>query len=270
MTHDADDYSDALVLNVARKCSNTIVTIHNAGIRLVDQWIDHPNITAVIFGHLPGQDSGRAAVQVLYGDVSPSGKLPYTVARNETDYDAPDPDDPEGKYALFPQSDFDEGIYHDYRHFDNNDIEPRFEFGFGLSYTTFSYSSLGIQQATPKKPRSRLPPKKTTGPGGNSALWDNLVRVTATVQNTGDVNGAEAAQLYVGLPGPDVAVRQLRGFEKVTIRAGGQAKVTFDLTRRDLSYWDTAEQDWMLRRGEYKIYVGASSRDLPLKGSFKI
>jgi beta-glucosidase len=81
-----DDYSDALILNVAASCANTIVVIHNAGIRLVDQWIEHPNVTAVVFAHLPGQDSGRAVVQLLYGFESFSGKLPYTVAKNESDY----------------------------------------------------------------------------------------------------------------------------------------------------------------------------------------
>jgi beta-glucosidase len=83
-----DDFSDGLILNVANNCSNTIVVIHNAGVRLVDQWIEHPNVTAVIFAHLPGQDSGRAITQLLYGVQSPSGKLPYTVAKNESDYNA--------------------------------------------------------------------------------------------------------------------------------------------------------------------------------------
>lgn len=100
--------------------------IHNAGIRLVDQWIEHPNITAVIFAHLPGQDSGRALVQLLYGYESFSGKLPYTVAKNESDYlNSGNPDEPEGIYALFPQADYDEGIFIDYRDFDRKNITPR-------------------------------------------------------------------------------------------------------------------------------------------------
>jgi len=77
-----DDFSDALVMNIANQCGNTMVVIHNAGIRLVDQWIDHPNVTALIFAHLPGQDSGRALVSLLYGDENPSGKLPYTVSQH--------------------------------------------------------------------------------------------------------------------------------------------------------------------------------------------
>ncbi|RSL50242.1 hypothetical protein CEP53_008875 [Fusarium sp. AF-6] len=248
-----DDYSDGLVLNVARKCANTIVTIHNAGIRLVDQWIDHPNITAVIFAHLPGQDSGRAAVSVLYGDSNPSGKLPYTVGKNEPDHEAVNPDVGVGRYELFPQSDFSEGIFLDYRHFDKNGIEPRFEFGFGLSYTTFEYSGLHIEQLCPECSRPKLPPPfNGTAVGGNPALWKTLVSVSAVVRNTGPVDGAEAAQLYVSLPGDDIPIRQLRGFDKVFLSAGGEAP------------------DWVLRAGEYKVYVGASSRDLRLEGGFTI
>lgn len=81
-----DSFSDALVKDIAAKCDNTIVTIHNAGVHLVDEWIEHLNVTAVIFAHLPGQDSGEALTKLLYGDVSLSGKLPYGVPRNESDY----------------------------------------------------------------------------------------------------------------------------------------------------------------------------------------
>lgn len=82
----SDEYSDTLVSNVAGKCNNTIVVLHNAGIRLVDAWIENENVTAVIFAHLPGQDSGRAVVELLYGRANPSGRLPYTVARKAEDY----------------------------------------------------------------------------------------------------------------------------------------------------------------------------------------
>jgi len=81
-----DDYSDALVLNIAKQCNNTIVVIHNAGVRLVDQFADNPNVTAIMYAHLPGQDSGRALVSLLYGESNPSGKLPYSVPKNESDY----------------------------------------------------------------------------------------------------------------------------------------------------------------------------------------
>lgn len=254
-------------MNVAAKCSNTIVVIHNAGIRLVDQWIENPNVTAVIFGHLPGQDSGRALVQLLYGVKSFSGKLPYTVAMNESDYNAYEPDLPEGEFALFPQSNFSEGVYIDYRDFDAKNITPRYEFGYGLTYTTFAYSDLSVSLLS-NASTSYLPPKSSISQGGAEALWDVVAQVSAVVTNTGSVDAAEVAQLYVGIPnGP---LRQLRGFSKNDITVGQKVTVEFDLMRRDLSSWNTTAQEWGLEQGTYGIYVGASSRILPLSGSLVI
>ncbi|KAJ5137143.1 hypothetical protein N7448_005697 [Penicillium atrosanguineum] len=262
-----DDYSDILITNVAKKCPNTVVVIHNAGIRLVDDWIENDNITAVIFAHLPGQDTGRSLVDLLYGRANPSGKLPYTVAKKASDYGALlSPTEPEGKYWLFPQDDFTEGQFIDYRAFDKSDINPRFEFGFGLSYTTFEYSGLKLQKN--KKPTSQYPPGAAIVEGGNPHLWDELITITAQVQNSGSVDGDEVAQLYLGIPGGPV--RQLRGFEKVTIGTGKSETVTFQLTRRDLSNWDVNAQQWALQKGQYKVYVGQSSRSLPLQTSFSI
>lgn len=278
-----DDFSDQLVNNIADKCNNTIVVVHNAGTRLVDQWIDHPNVKAVLFGHVPGQDSGRAIVKLLFGFESPSGKLPYTVAKNESDYGAVlKPAVGEGKYVNFPQDDFSEGVYLDYRAFDKKGIDPRFEFGFGLSYTTFSFSSLKTAVGGKTKRWAggygyggKSPSLSTypTGPivsGGAKDLFDVVATVTATVKNTGSMTGAEVAQLYVGIPGNGQPVRQLRGFDKVTLKPGKSAQVTFELRRRDLSIWDVEAQKWKLQKGEYKIYVGSSSRKLPLKGSLTI
>lgn len=104
--------------------------------------------------------------------------------------------------------------------------------------------------------------------GGSEDLWDILAHVTAEVANTGSVHGAEVAQLYLGIPGG--LVRQSRWFDKVNIHPGQQPIVNLDLTRRDLSVWDTIAQKWKLQSGAYKIYVGASSRDLPLLGTLAI
>jgi beta-glucosidase len=258
-----DDYSDALVLNIAKQCSNTIVVIHNAGIRLVDQFADNPNVTAIMYAHLPGQDSGRAVVSLLYGDANPSGKLPYSVPKNESDFGTlVGPAQPEGVYWLFPQDDFDEGVYIDYRSFDAKNITPRYEFGFGLSYTTFSYSNLKIEKIANVGSMGMYPVGAVVE-GGQEDLWDVLFHVTATITNIGAVDGAEVGQLYVGIPG--APIRQLRGFAKVDVTPAGSVDVGFDLMRRDLSVWDTAAQKWKLQTGAYDIWVGGSSRDLPLK-----
>lgn len=253
-----DDFSDGLVLNVASKCANTIVVIHAAGVRLVDQWIDHPNVTAAIIAHLPGQDSGEALVKLLYGEAGFSGKLPYTLAKNESDYEVYAPCGRGPSNTTDPQCDFAEGVYVDYRHFDEKNITPRFEFGFGLSYAAFNYSSLLIEPLR-TKPESRRPVLSS-----DEKLWDVVTTVNATVSNVGAVAGAEVAQLYLGIP--NSPPKQLRGFEKIPLNAGESAEVSFELTRRDFSVWDVVTQGWVIQEGDYAIYVGASSRDIRLTG----
>ncbi|KAF2018791.1 glycoside hydrolase family 3 protein [Aaosphaeria arxii CBS 175.79] len=265
-----DNYTDTLILNVAKKCSSTIVILHNAGTRLADPWIEHPNVTAVIYAHLPGQEPGRAIVSLLYGDINFSGKLPYTIAKQDTDYGNllwPETTVQQGFFEKFPQSNFTEGVYVDYRHFDRSNINPRFEFGFGLSYTLFNYSDLAIQKmgnTTPELPSGSI------GEGGQIDLWETIARASAVVSNIGDVDGAEVAQLYIGIPGDDVPVKQLRGFEKPFLKAGEKSRVWFDLLRRDLSVWDAETQRWRLRSGSYQVWIGASSRRLPLHGTLEI
>ncbi|KAL5611744.1 hypothetical protein BROUX41_000681 [Berkeleyomyces rouxiae] len=263
-----DDYTDGLIKHVASKCANTIVVLHNSGPRLVNQFADHENITAILFGHLPGQDTGPAVTAILYGDVAPSGRLPYTVARNESDYFSADPDGPEGPFQIFPQSDFVEGVFVDYRYFDQQGIEPQYEFGFGLSYTTFAYSNLSIS-ALPDADLSPLP----TGPvveGGQEDLWDVLYTISVKVENTGSRLGKEVPQLYIQIPTPGAPEKQLRGFDKIEINPGDAVEVVFPLTRRDLSFWDVIEQKWRLPRGEFGAFVGQSSRRTALEGSFSI
>ncbi|KAK1656707.1 glycoside hydrolase superfamily [Colletotrichum godetiae] len=247
-----DDFSDGLVLSVADKCANTIVVVHAAGIRLVDQWIDHPNITATVIAHLPGQDSGPALVELLYGEASFSGKLPYTLARNESDYSVYAPCGRQSN-TTSPQCDFEEGVYVDYRAFDESGIEPRFEFGFGLTYTQFTYSSLRV-----KATDILIGDAPST-----EALWEVILDVEATLNNTGHRAGEEVVQLYVSIP--NSPPKQLRGFEKVPLNIGESGTVQFKLTRRELSVWDVVAQTWTLQEGNYTVFVGASSRNLPLR-----
>lgn len=260
-----NEFSDNLVKNVAANCSNTIVVVHSAGIRVVDEWIDHPNVTAVVFGLLPGQESGNSIVDVLYGDVPPSGRLPFTVAKKEKDY---------GSLlnstissGPFPQSNFSEGLYIDYRHFDKYNTTPRFEFGFGLSYSTFSYSDLVVSAVSNKT--AEYPTVEASIPqGGHAELWDVLYNVTVSIANSGNVSSAEVPQLYVEVP--DAPKNQLRGFDRVKLEVGETKQVTFPLTRRDLSIWDVVAQEWKLQKGTYPIRVGASSRDVKLTGEIEI
>ncbi|KAI7542965.1 glycoside hydrolase family 3 protein [Hortaea werneckii] len=256
-----DEFSDRLVQNVAANCSNTIVVMHDAGIRVVDSWIDHPNVTAVLYAMLPGQESGNAIADVLYGDVSPSGRLPFTVAKKESDY---------GlllnstiSFEPFPQSNFTEGLYIDYRYFDKHNITPRYEFGYGLSYSSFDYSDISVECHDETAPEYVPSTTNTTIQGGDSALWEALYTVKASVTNSGQVAAHEVPQLYLGVP--NAPERQLRGFERVFVKPGETQQVEFKVTRRDLSIWDVVRQDWQLQKGRYSVDVGASSRDIKLQ-----
>jgi len=248
---------DTLVRTVAGSCRNTVVVIHSVGAILMEAWIAHANVTAVVLAHLPGQESGGALVDVLWGAVNPSGKLPYTVARREADYCC------RVQYAwtgVFPVQDFTESLLVDYRWFDARAIEPRFEFGFGLSYTTFTYAA-GLAVAPQTRPLAQTPFAAT------------VIAVTATLTNSGGVPGKEVVQLYLSLPAAAPAgtpLRQLRGFEKVLLRPGESREVTFALTKRDLSYWDEPAAQWRALPGSYGISVGASSRILPATASVVI
>jgi len=137
---------------------------------------------------------------------------------NESDYGLLlAPSQAEGEFAFFPQSNFTEGVFIDYRRFDAMDITPRFEFGFGLSYTTFSYSSLSVQ-ASSFKPS--VYPTGAIIPGGASDFWDTVARVTTVVRNTGSVTAAEVPQLYVGIPAQGQPRQAAPRFRQTDIAAG--------------------------------------------------
>jgi beta-glucosidase len=155
---------DTLINTVAANCNNTVVVIHAVGTVLLEAFIDHPNVTAVLFAGLPGQESGNALVDILYGDVNPSGKLPFTMAKKRADYGVDVMYTPNAK---IPQENFSEGLFIDYRHFDKNGIEPRFPFGFGMSYTTFKYSDLYIAKLG--FPEQYSPSKGYSAGVGNSS-----------------------------------------------------------------------------------------------------
>lgn len=148
---------DDLIKNVSSICNNTIVVLHTVGPVLVSEWNENPNITAILWAGLPGQESGNALVDVLYGKVNPGGKSPFTWGKTQKDYGPTILKEPNhGKKS--PQADFTEGIFIDYRGFDKADIEPVYEFGFGLSYTSFSYSDLKVEalKAKPYVPTTGL------------------------------------------------------------------------------------------------------------------
>ncbi|KAI8582566.1 hypothetical protein K450DRAFT_227770 [Umbelopsis ramanniana AG] len=228
---------DALIEAVADANPNTIVVLHTVGPVLMP-WLS--KVKAVINAGLPGQESGNSLADVLFGDVNPSGRLPYTNAKKASDYPAHAVDAAEIDYT--------EGLLIGHRWFDAKNIEPLFPFGFGLSYTKFGYNALKVKAAGSK------------------------VSITATIKNTGKVDGAEIPQLYIGFPkSAGEPPKVLRGFEKVFLKAGHSTKVTFDLdTAKELSIWNSDARKWEVVKGSFTVYVGASSRDIRLQGTFKL
>ncbi|KAK7457801.1 hypothetical protein VKT23_010141 [Stygiomarasmius scandens] len=261
---------DELIAAAVNSSSNVVVVMHVPGVVDIEKWVDNENVTAVIAAWYPGQESGNGLVDVLFGDVNPSGKLPFTWAKNYEDYY---PNTIVADAVTNPQSNFTEGIFIDYRWFDAQNITPRYEFGFGLSYTTFEYSELLLDSSTAHVDEHAI--QETNEPflefDGSNSLYDVLFTVSATITNTGNVTGSEVAQLYISIPEHDQPPRVLRGFRKVkNIAAGASLTASFEIRRKDLSVWDVINQTWYIPRGEFTIYVGSSSRTLPLVSKSKL
>ena len=332
---------DTLIKNVSAINPNTIVVMHTVGAVEVKDWFDNENVTAIVWAGVPGQESGNAITDILYGKTSP-GRTPFTWGPDEKSYGTEvltEANNGEGA----PQQDFTEGAFIDYRHFDKvapnkgDKGAPIFEFGFGLSWSTFEYSNLVVTPHNPQpyKPTAGLtipapswggnystnlkdyvfpkhirrieqfiypwlnsaesgeeasgddnygqtaeeflPPKAldskaqplhpASGPnGGNRQLWDVVYEVQATITNTGKVTTDEVPQLYVSLGGEDEPVRVLRGFDRIESIAPGQSvQFNAQITRRDLSNWCVDTQNWVITDAPKKVFVGSSSRNLPLE-----
>lgn len=261
--------ADNLIRTVAANNNNTIVILHTPGQVDVEQWVDHPNITAVVFAYLPGQEGGASLSKMLWGETSPSGKLPFTVAKNESDY-PPNTiiDDP----VLKPQSPFNEKLLIDYKWFDYHNITPRFAFGHGLSYTTFKYSSSLSVTSTPKPDQTSIQStnEKLINSKSNCGLYDTVLTIETEITNTGDMAASEVAQLYVSFPASANShdnpqpVRSLRGFEKLkNVQPGETRKVSFELRNKDVAVWSTLDQGWVIPEGAPLTFsVGSSSRKL--------
>jgi len=233
---------DALIKDVAAVCANTIVITHSVG-PVYMEWSSHPNITGIIYAGAPGEQTGPSIVDVIYGKVNPSGRLPFSIADEESAYGTSIVYDSTG----FPTITYTEKLFLDYRYMDLKNIAPRFEFGYGLSYTTFAYSSLTI----------------TTS--GASRL------IRFTVINTGAFAGTEIPQLYLSYPaGAGEPKKVLRGFEEVFLDVHARETVSMSLSLRDMSIWDTPSQSWVRPSGTFTVLVGASSKDIRLAGSFDV
>ncbi|KAG6849374.1 hypothetical protein H0H93_008978 [Arthromyces matolae] len=276
---------DKLILSVAAQNNNTIVVVHSVGQLIVEPWIDHPNVTAVLWAGAPGQEAGNSITDVLYGDWNPSGRLPYTIAKNIQDYSAQvtlggTPGTilqipyTEGHYTQMPQNE--SRLLIGYRGFDAHNITPRFEFGFGLSYTRFEYSNLHIAKissASAVEAQARNWDEgnvSSTTFGSSAAPWlhQPAFRITFDIKNIGAVAGGEIPQLYVNMPtSSGEPPSLLKGFADVHLQPGQTKNVAITLSRHSLSIWDVVSQGWRRPEGTIDVSVGASSRDFRLQGT---
>ncbi|KAH7101441.1 glycoside hydrolase family 3 protein [Auriculariales sp. MPI-PUGE-AT-0066] len=260
---------DALIKAVASVNKNTIVVAHATSQMDVEQFIDNPNVTAVIWAGVQGQEVGNALVDIIYGDVNPSGRLPFTIAKKNSDYPAwANRDGAVNDHYSIPYS---EKLLVDYRWFDAKSITPRFEFGYGLSYTTFTYSSFAWSLVSDFNVWNLESLLWRTGFGVSQTTdkWMHtpFIRVAFTLKNTGKVAGTEIPQLYLAHPSSaGEPPRVLKGFEAVALKAGESKLVTMDLTPHALSYWDTKSKGWRRSVGAIGVNIGSSSRNFKLTG----
>lgn len=227
-----------LIRAVAEVQPNTIVVLHN-GSPVEMPWIT--DVKAVLETYLGGEGVGKATVDVLFGRSNPSGKLPETFPLKLSDNPS---------YLNFPgdgrKVEYREGIFVGYRYYDKKEMDVLFPFGHGLSYTEFAYSDLKIDK--------------------DRFTDEESCKVSVTITNTGDRFGKEAVQLYVQdvestVPRP---VKELKGFEKVALDPGESKTVTFELGKRAWAYYDVEGHDWYTEEGDFRILIGASSRDIRL------
>jgi len=247
------DNQDELVKQVAAANSHTVVVLEN-GDPVLMPWLD--SAKAVLESWYPGQRGGEAIANILFGEVNPSGKLPISFPKSEADLPhltipAPPPSNQPPSSELSPtqvfiDANYTEGLKVGYRWYDAENKEPLFPFGFGLSYTTFSYSQLKVAS-------------------GKS------VEVSFSVKNTGLRAGAEVAQVYLGLPASaGEPPKRLVAWEKVQLDPGQSRAVTLLLEPQLMSVFNVVNNAWELIPGDYRVSVGGSSRDTPLNATLPI
>jgi beta-glucosidase len=232
---------DALVAAVAAANPHTVVVIESGGPILMP-WLGQ--VSSVLEAWYPGQNGGPAIANLLFGTANPSGKLPITFPASDAQLPrsvTPQPPDSVTPFTL----NYSEGYNVGYKWFDSNGLTPLFPFGFGLSYTTFSITNPAVVNNL------------------SSASKPNF-QVTFNLANTGNMAGAEVAQVYLGMPAVlNEPPKRLVAWQKVKLDAGASQNVTIEIDQNDsshpMSYWDTASNAWKVASGTYTVYLGNSS-----------
>lgn len=221
-----------LIQAVAGVNPNTVVCLVTGSMIMIEEWAQE--VPAILYSWYAGMEGGTALANILFGDVNPSGKLPFSIPTSVEHLPYFSSTDKEITYDL----------YHSYTLLDKNNHQPAYPFGFGLSYTTFAYSDLHV------------------------TLKDDHLDVLVTVKNLGEREGADVVQVYVSKPDSKVERQKklLKGFEKIVIPAGQDKQLSISVLLDDLRYFDGETKSWVLEEGEYQILVGGSSVEGSLLG----
>lgn len=244
------EYEENFIREVASINPNVVIVLNSGGAVDLMPWFD--SAKGIVMAWYPGQEGGTALAEILTGKISPSGKLPITYYRNLADSPAHDSYYPNRTQTRTSKKDecdhveYREGIFHGYRGSDKADTKPLYPFGYGLSYTSFEFSDLTLTK-----------------------IAENKISVNFTVKNTGKREGAEVAQVYVSdLESSAVRpIKELKGFEKVTLKPGESKNVTIILDDEAFAFYDIDSHKFVVEPGEFEILVGNSSADLPLRTS---
>jgi beta-glucosidase len=247
---------DALIRAISAINKHTIVVLTAGGAVDAQPWID--NVPAVLHNYYPGQAGGTALAEVLFGERSPQGRLPFSFDRSwatDPDHDTYYPTAPPDANHNITVN-YTEGLFNGYRYYTTEHLtdaqQPLFPFGFGLTYTTFSYSHIKAA---------------VTGKGDATT-----VAVTLDVTNTGKHAGSDVVQLYLGDPSAKVKrpAKELKGFERVHLEPGATQQVTFKLTANDLAYYSADKHNWQIDPGLFNLYAGANSAQTPETADFTV
>lgn len=237
-------YGQDSLIEALAKTNKNLVVVLISGNAMAMPWVKQ--VPTIVQDWYLGSEAGNSLADVLFGDVNPSGKLPFTFPVRLEDNAAA----AMGQYPGDKDVAYNEDIFVGYRYADTKGVKPLFAFGHGLSYTTFKYGKLTADK------------KKTTGD----------ITFTITVQNTGKRDGAEVVQLYIhdeqsSLPRP---YKELKGFQKVFLKAGEAKTITFHISKNDLSFFQPEQHAWVAEKGVFKALVGASSADIKSEVSFEL
>ena len=246
-------YGQEKVIEALAEVAKNLVVVNISGSAVAMPWAD--KVGAIVQGWYGGTETGNALADVLTGKVNPSGRLPFSVpfcyedGPIKTERQYPGIKEPGDQYW---QTHYDEGVYVGYRWYDTKEIPVQFPFGHGLSYTTFEYSN-----AKAAKP---------------SMTASGTLKVSVDVANTGDYDGAEIVQLYITDPEASVdrPAKELKGFEKVFLKAGQKKTVTFEIDAEDLSYFDADKHEWVAEPGEFQALFARSAGDIRTMVSFQL